>query len=197
MDHTKLEQLECLRSEDTPAASWLPIPLSHIGSQVRRRQSQSYKFKKFAKISNFSILKRALHATHLLRLLDKMCKYEMDPMSIVEDTERTRFCPQTDRRTDGQGNTSIPFQLWWSGGYKKYHDYTFCRIQISRYIWIVIVFPEQIYNGGGKSYLMHYSTPTAKLPCMLKTVFSLAWGLLCAQFTWKLSFLTCWEFFSG
>ena len=32
----------------------------------------------------------------------------MDPMSIVDDTERTRFCPQTDRRTDGQGDTSIP-----------------------------------------------------------------------------------------
>ena len=77
------------------------------------------------KISNFWILKRALYATHLLKLLDKMCKYEMDPMSIVEDTERTRFCPQTDRRTDrqtdrrtdGQGDTSIPpFQLRWSGG---------------------------------------------------------------------------------
>ena len=54
------------------------------------------------KNSNFWILKRALQATHLLKLLDKMCKYEMDPMSIVEDTERTRFCPQTDRRTDGQ-----------------------------------------------------------------------------------------------
>ena len=39
--------------------------------------------------------------THLLKLLDEMCKYEMDPMSIVEDTERTRFCPQTDRQTDG------------------------------------------------------------------------------------------------
>ena len=70
------------------------------------------------KLQNFWILKRASHATHLLKLLDKMCKYEMDPMSIVEDTERTRFCPQTDRRTDGQGDTSIPpFQLRWSGGY--------------------------------------------------------------------------------
>ena len=29
-----------------------------------------------------------------------MCKYEMDPASIVEDTERTRFVLQTDRRTD-------------------------------------------------------------------------------------------------
>ena len=40
-----------------PAASWLPILLSHIGSQVKRRQSQSYKFKEFAKITNFEILK--------------------------------------------------------------------------------------------------------------------------------------------
>ena len=67
-----------------PTASWLPIPLSHIGSQVKRRQSQYYKFKEFAKIVSFLILKRALHATHLLKLLDKMCKYEMDPMSIVQ-----------------------------------------------------------------------------------------------------------------
>ena len=37
-----------------------------------------------------------------------MCKYEMDPMSIVEDTERTRFCPQTDRQTDGQTDKVIP-----------------------------------------------------------------------------------------
>ena len=29
-----------------------------------------------------------------------MCKYEMDPASIVEDTEQTRFVLQTDRPTD-------------------------------------------------------------------------------------------------
>ena len=46
--------------------------------------------------------------THLLKLLDEMCKYEMDPTSIVEDREWTRFCPQTDGRTDGQGETSVP-----------------------------------------------------------------------------------------
>ena len=45
-----------------------------------------------------------LHATHLLKLLDKMCKYEMDPASIVEDTERTR---STDGRTDGRNTTLI------------------------------------------------------------------------------------------
>ena len=54
----KLEQLERLRSEDTPTASWLPILLSQIGSQIKRGQSQSSKFKEFAKISNFSILKK-------------------------------------------------------------------------------------------------------------------------------------------
>ena len=32
----------------------------------------------------------------------------MDLTSIVEDTERTRFFPQTDRRMDWQGETSIP-----------------------------------------------------------------------------------------
>ena len=76
----------------------------HIGSQVKTRQSQRYKFKEFAKTSKFWILKQTLHVTYLQKLLDKMCKYEMDLASIVEDTERTRFCPQihqqTDRRTD-------------------------------------------------------------------------------------------------
>ena len=50
-----------------------------------------------------------------------MCKYEMDPMSIVEDTERTRFCPQTDGRTDRRTRwyQYTPLQLRWSGGYNK------------------------------------------------------------------------------
>ena len=33
----KLEQLERLHSEDTPAASWLPTLLSHVESQVKTR----------------------------------------------------------------------------------------------------------------------------------------------------------------
>ena len=45
--------------------------------------------------------------THLLTLLDRMCKYGMDPVSIVEDTERTRLCKQTVKPT---------FKLRWSGG---------------------------------------------------------------------------------
>ena len=62
----KLEQIERLRSEDTPRRLMIthtPIPLSHIGSQVKRRQSQSYKFKEFAKISNFwTNIKRDTHS---------------------------------------------------------------------------------------------------------------------------------------
>ena len=44
-----------------------------------------------------------------MKLLDKMCKYEMDPTSIVEDTERIGSTDgQTDGQTDRQGETSIP-----------------------------------------------------------------------------------------
>ena len=84
-----------------PPAQYYPILLIHIGSQVKTRQSQSYKFEEFAKISNLLILKQnktnTLHTTYLLKLLDKMCKYEMDLASIVEDTEQTWFCRQTDK----------------------------------------------------------------------------------------------------
>ena len=50
-------QLECLHSEDPPL-SWLPLLLSHIGSQVKRRQSQSYRFKEFAKFQMFEFLNK-------------------------------------------------------------------------------------------------------------------------------------------
>ena len=71
----------------------------HIRSQVKTTQSQSYKFKKIAKTSNVEILQETLHATHLLKLLDKMYKYEMDPTRTVEATERTR---DPGRTRDGQ-----------------------------------------------------------------------------------------------
>ena len=69
-----------------------------IRSQAKTRQSHSYKFEEIAKTSNLLFLIRIVHATHTLKLLDKICKYEMDPASIIEDTERTRFYPQTGRR---------------------------------------------------------------------------------------------------
>ena len=69
---------------------------------MNTRQSQRCKFKEIVKNLNFGNFHKTQHATHLLKLVDKMCKYEMDPVSIVEDTERTQFCPQTDRWMDRQ-----------------------------------------------------------------------------------------------
>ena len=51
-----LGQLERLRSEISPAAPWLPILVIHIRSHVIKRQSQIYKFPKFAENSMFRIL---------------------------------------------------------------------------------------------------------------------------------------------
>ena len=65
------------------------------------RQSQGYKFKEIDKNLNFGFFHTTQHARHLLKLVDEMCKYEMDLASIVEDTEQTWFCPQTDGRMDG------------------------------------------------------------------------------------------------
>ena len=41
----------------------------------------------------------------------------MDPVSIIEDTEQTWFCPQMDRQTDRQSETSIPTSISLSRGY--------------------------------------------------------------------------------
>ena len=54
-----------------------------------------------------------LHATHLLKLLGKMYKYEMDPIRTVGATERTCDAGRTrdgqmDGRTDGRSETNIP-----------------------------------------------------------------------------------------
>ena len=97
----KLEEQECLRSEIPPAAPWLPTLGIHIRSKIKTRQSQSCKFKKkITKNLNFAMLLKTLHGTHLLKLLDKMYKYEMDPTRTVGTTERTRDAGRTDRRTD-------------------------------------------------------------------------------------------------
>ena len=114
----ELEQLERLHSENVP-----PLPHDYpyywfilVSSQnMTKSKLQIWSICPNFKFWNF--VKKTLYITHLLKLLDKMCKYEMDPVSIVEDTEWTQFCPQTNRPTDGQGETSIPrFQLRWRGG---------------------------------------------------------------------------------
>ena len=83
----------------------------YIGSQVKTRQSQSYKFKEFAKTSISLILNKTLHATYLLKLLDKMCKYEMDQATI------RRYRADMNLSTDGQTDKVkpvYPLQLRWA-----------------------------------------------------------------------------------
>ena len=108
----QLEQLERLRSE---------IPRSPMVTHTRdsrqipsqKRWSQSYKFLKIAKYSNFKILQETWHTTHLLKLLYKMYKYEMDPTRTVGATERTRDVGRTDGQMDGRAewNQYTPQQL--------------------------------------------------------------------------------------
>ena len=86
---------------ETPAAPWLPILVIHIRSQVKTRQSQSCKFEKLPKVQIWKIWQETLHMTLLLKLLDKMYIYVMDPSRIVGATERNEM---QDGRTDGGTN---------------------------------------------------------------------------------------------
>ena len=53
------------------------------------------------KKSNFEILQETSHTTPLLKLLDKMYKYEMDPTRTVDATELTQDAGRTEGWTDG------------------------------------------------------------------------------------------------
>ena len=109
----QLEQIECLRLRISPAARWLLILLIHIGSQVKtRRQSYKFKFK-------FLNLKKKSHATHLLKLLEKMCKYDMGIRQVLLMIQSGQ--DSFDRRTDGQvdGRTSFSMNkptTWYKSG---------------------------------------------------------------------------------
>ena len=93
-------------SEDTPPpTSWLTILLSHIGSQVKRRQSQSYKFKEFVKITHF-------------------WRHRADTILSTDGW--------TDGQTNGQGENSIPpFQLRWSRGHNELYIFVANLMYIS------------------------------------------------------------------
>ena len=64
-NNMKLEQLECLRSEDTPCCLMFThtIESCWIPSQ-KKTKSKLQILKKIAQISNFLIFKQALHVTH-------------------------------------------------------------------------------------------------------------------------------------
>ena len=69
-------------------------------------------------------MSETFHETHLLKLLDKIYKYEMDPTRTVGSTERTRDAGRRDGRKDGQTGrrtewTNILPRTSLRGGYNK------------------------------------------------------------------------------
>ena len=77
--------------------------LHQIPSQ-KKSKSKLQILKNCQKIQIFEILQETLHATHLLKLLDKMYEYEMDQTKTVDTG-----CG-TDWLTDGRSETNIPHQ---------------------------------------------------------------------------------------
>ena len=61
-------------------------------------------------------MQETLHTTHLLKLLDKMHKYEMDPIRTVGATEQTRDAGRMDGRTEWNQYTPNNFVV---RGYNK------------------------------------------------------------------------------
>ena len=63
---------------------------------------------------HFEISQETLHTTHLLKLLDKMYKYEMDSTRTVGATEQTQDAGRTqdgrgtDGQTDARSDTNMP-----------------------------------------------------------------------------------------
>ena len=62
-------------------------------------------------MAKIQILQQTLHATHFLKWLDKMYKYEMDPTRTVGATERTRDAGWTDGQSEWNQYTPITTSL--------------------------------------------------------------------------------------
>ena len=97
---SKLEQLECLCSEDTMITHDYPYYWAvHIGSHAHTTEQfildpkskqdnmKVTNLKNLPKLQIFLILNKTLQVTYLLKLTDMVCRYEMNLASIVEDTE--------------------------------------------------------------------------------------------------------------
>ena len=81
--HNQLEQLERLRSEDTPAASMITHTIESCWiPQVKTRSND---------LEDIGQGQRSWHATHLFMLVIIRTNYGKNPCRTVDATERTRF----------------------------------------------------------------------------------------------------------
>ena len=97
---------------DTPAAPWLPILVIDIRSQIKRRQSQSYKFKKMPKIQILKFCKK-LNTGHTFWYCLIRCIY-------MKWTQPELYALQSGHgiaMRDGRSETNIPPTTSLCGGY--------------------------------------------------------------------------------
>ena len=104
----QLEQLERLHSEIPPTAPWLPILVVHIRSQVKNRQSQSYKFEK--NCQKFKLYMRHTFWSCLIRCIN--IKWIQLELQALQSGHRMRD-GQTNGRTEW--NQYTPQQLHGDG----------------------------------------------------------------------------------
>ena len=103
----ELEQLEHLCSEDTPTASWLPLLLSHIGSQSKE---DKVKIKNFKNLPKFQICKywNKLYIQHPFGSCLIRCANMKWIQWVLLKIQRGHICPQTDRWRDRQTDKVKP-----------------------------------------------------------------------------------------
>ena len=108
------------------------ITLTSGSHQIPSQNKTKSKLQMLKKLPKIQILLSTLHTTHLLKLLDKMYKYEMDPTRIVGATERTWDAGQTDGRTDGRVDGRTDGR---TDGWREWNQY---NPQQLRCVWGII-----------------------------------------------------------
>ena len=124
----KLKQLERLHSEDTPRRHMITNTTDSYWIQSQNKSKITI-CKNVLKVPILNCKYKTPQATRRLKLFHGMCKYEMNPVSIVENTKLTPFCPKTARQTLWDQYTHMHF--CWSGEYNK----TLWVIYSSIYAW--------------------------------------------------------------
>ena len=100
MIQIKLEQLERLRSEDTPrrlmithtiGSYWIPSQKNNRSRTENITQRTRFSKSRSNDLEDIGQGQRSSHATHLLMLVIICTKYGKNPSRTVDATERTRF----------------------------------------------------------------------------------------------------------
>ena len=116
----KLEQLERLRSEDTPRRLMITLTIESFWIQSQKKTKLKLQIWRICQNFEFFEFWNKHYTRHTFWSCSIRCA-NMKWIRRVLLKIQSRH-DSVHRRTDGQGETSIPpFQLHWSGGYNNYH----------------------------------------------------------------------------